>query len=232
MIKINDIPHKNIRVSFSFISLLILFGVIAFAAVVQAQETTQEPDANVSVFDELRTQREALINNETPAQTTNAPSAPQGTQIETPVQELQATLQTQSQTRIKNLAANISNRLDAYVARLDNITARLESRMMLISAEGMDISASQTHLADVQVHLEEARNKLRTIDAEVATVVGGTEARAAWQNLKAVYQAIKTDIQAAHEDTRLALSALKASFETPVVTESEETITPEEVITE
>jgi hypothetical protein len=138
------------------------------------------------------------------AQTTTSSttvSAPETTTVTTPRRPFIAepTLQRVAQTRLTNLAANMSNRMDSAVARLQNVTDRLNSRLTKMEAEGKDVSQARTELALTQSKLDEAKRSLATIDNEVNAFVGSATPRENWNNLKNTYLNTREVIVAAHQ---------------------------------
>ena len=128
-------------------------------------------------------------------------SEPETTTVTTPRRPFIAepTLQRVAQTRLTNLAANMSNRMDSAVARLQNVTDRLNSRLTKMEAEGKDISQARTELALAQSKLDEAKRSLATIDNEVNAFVGSATPRENWNNLKNTYLNTREVIVAAHQ---------------------------------
>lgn len=138
------------------------------------------------------------------AQTTTSSSPvaePETTTVTTPRRPFIAepTLQRVAQTRLMNLAANMSNRMDSAVARLQNVTGRLNSRLGKMEIEGKDVTAARTELALAQSKLDEAKRNLATIDTEVNAFVGSATPRENWNNLKNTYLNTRALIITAHQ---------------------------------
>jgi hypothetical protein len=125
------------------------------------------------------------------------------------------TLQNIAQTRLRNLAANMSNRMDSAVARLQNVTDRLQSRLSKMEGEGKDINAARSELALAQTKLDEAKRNLATIDTEVNAFVGSATPRENWNNLKNTYLTTGALIVAAHQSI---LATINLAQKTPVGT--------------
>ena len=134
------------------------------------------------------------------AQTTTPSSTP-ATTVTTPRRPFapEPTLPKIAQTRLTNLAANMSNRMDGVVSRLQNVSDRLSSRLGKMEAEGKNVSAARTELAIAQGKLDEAKRNLSTIDTEVNAFIGSATPRENWQNLKNNYLNTRTIIIAAHQ---------------------------------
>jgi hypothetical protein len=139
-------------------------------------------------------------------------------------EERRAALSAAAQTRLTNLAANVSNRMDAYVRRITNVTDRLESRAAKLEATGVDVSAARTKIADARTELEKARENLSTIDSAVAGFVGSENPRTYWQQVKTTYLAAREAIKGAHRATVETLLLLQtATAPTPTGTTTQST---------
>jgi hypothetical protein len=121
------------------------------------------------------------------------------------------TLSPLAQTRLTNLAANISNQQDALYRRLVNVTDRLHSRLEKSRNEGNNVDAAADKIIEAKTALIAAESKLRTIDADVSRFVGSTNPREEWRNLKTTYRSIHTDLGAAHKSAVEALLLLKTA---------------------
>lgn len=143
------------------------------------------------------TTTEDMPTVETPVTTTASP-APTARISLTPV----------AQTRLTNLAANISNRLDAYLRRFDNVATRLNSRMTKMEAEGKDVAAARATLASAETQLATARQTLASIDRDVAAFVGSDNPREAWARVKTTYTTSYTALAAAHADLKTVVTLL------------------------
>ena len=131
------------------------------------------------------------------------------------------TLQKVAQTRLLNLTANMSNRMDSAVARLQNVTDRLNSRLTKMEAAGKDVSAARTELGLAQSKLDEAKRSLATIDTEVNAFVGSATPRENWNNLKNTYLNTRTLIIAAHQSILATINLAQNTTEpTPEATSS------------
>ena len=151
--------------------------------------------------------------------------------------ERRAALSEVRQQRIINLAANISNRMDAAVARLFTIIDRLESRLQKLEQQGVDTAAAKSSLQEAAQSLAEAKTALADIDTAVYNATTGEEAYTAWQDLRAHYQSIATSIRSTHASLRAVIAALKTSLpdpstlrETPRNTSVEEPVTTTETL--
>lgn len=128
--------------------------------------------------------------------------------------ERHGTLSEIRQQRIINLAANISNRMDAAVDRLYAIVARLESRITKIAASGIDTSEATRNLQQAAASLATAKSLLSTIDERVSEATFSEEPLAKWSELRQYYQDIGQEVRAAHTALRATVAALKAALAT------------------
>lgn len=125
------------------------------------------------------------------------------------VEERRGALTERVQTRVRNLGANLSNRMDAIVDRFEQIMIRLESRMDKLDAAGVDTSTARAHLEDARTSLADAQAILSGIDARVEAVATSETPRTAWQDAKADYARIKELLRETHASLRSVVAALK-----------------------
>ena len=134
------------------------------------------------------------------------------------------TLRKVAQTRLLNLAANMSNRMESAVKRLQNVTDRLTSRLNKMEEQGKNVSAARSELAQAQLKLNEATQNLASIDNEVNAFVGSATPRENWQNLKNTYINTRIAIIAAHQNilatVNLAQNAIVSPFNISTSTSS------------
>jgi len=134
--------------------------------------------------------------------------------IETQIAERRAVMNERSKERITNLAANVSNRMDAAVDRLQNVIDRLDSRMEKLTAAEVDTETAAQILASAQTSLDAATAQLLTIDVEVQAAVSAEDPRAAWQDVKALYQNIREQLQTSHAEIKATVTELKQAMQT------------------
>lgn len=127
------------------------------------------------------------------------------------VDSRKAALQPIAQTRITNLAANLSNRLDASVRRLSNVAARLEQRINKMEAEGFVVTEARNSHREALAQLQVATISLQSIDAEVAAFVGSSDPRTAWVRLEIIYGTIGAQVITAHAALRESVQALESA---------------------
>jgi len=135
-----------------------------------------------------------------------------------PVDTTKVLLSPIAQTRITNLAANVSNRLDATLRRLTNVHDRINSRIDKIVLTGMNTDAATVELQIANGHLKTAKNSLTTIDRDVAAFIGSSNPRAGFSRLKATYTTIYTELTLAHSSLRRTLDSLDGTINAPVAT--------------
>lgn len=174
--------------------LSIALAIVCISMSTQALAQTSTP----TTTDEVATTTEAA--------TTSAP-LPAVTEPAIPTQVLE--LDARTQERITNLAANLSNRLDATIARLQNISVRLESRANKIASGGADVSEALNTIESARNSLQQAAQGMSTIDAQIAQVVGGDSPVEQWASAKNTYQTASVLVRAAHSDLNAAVSLLK-----------------------
>ncbi|MCU0678691.1 MAG: hypothetical protein MUF19_03885 [Candidatus Pacebacteria bacterium] len=170
----------------------------------------------------------AQESTSTPTTTPEVSATPEPVTPPTVREERRAALSAAAQARLTNLAANVSNRMDAYVRRITNVTDRLESRASKLQETGLDVSAARGKIADARAELEKARQNLATIDSAVAGFVGSENPRTYWQQVKTTYLTARDAIKGAHRatvETLLLLQTATAPAPTGTTTES----TPDDV---
>ena len=165
----------------------------------------------------ISTSIEALAQTSTPTTTDEVATTTEAVATSTPVLEVEqpatppqvVELDARTQERITNLAANLSNRLDATIARLQNISTRLESRANKIASGSADVSEALNTLRNANDSLQQAEQRMSGIDAQIAQVVGGDSPIQQWSSAKNTYQTAIMLVRAAHNDLNAAVSLLK-----------------------
>ena len=130
-------------------------------------------------------------------------------EIQTNRADRKAVLQASAQTRITNLSANLSNRMDAAVNRIQNVIDRLTSRISKLNGLGIDTNTAKDSLNKAQQEIDQAKTILSTIDDDVANFVGSEDPRANWQKLKLTFTEIRDSIKASHQSLRATVESLK-----------------------
>ena len=168
---------KGLRCSFSFISIAILLCFSCIALVANAQTTT--PATTTTVTETVT----PIV--ETPVEVVPTPPTER---------EMRGVLNSRVQERIENLAANISNRMDAAARRMNQIMKRIDSRIEKMNIENLDTREAEALLAQAQIALGNAEVQLATIDRMVIDATTSESPRIAWREVKKTYAAIKADL--------------------------------------
>jgi len=210
----------------SHLVLIILFGGAALA-LAQSEETEPAEETSTESVETTSTEettdspnelqrepenREVNQENAEARQLERQDSQTEREQAQTARQETRkAILDDQSRQRITNLAALMSNRIEAAIARMLNITKRLDSRIQKMSDQGLDVTEAKTALASAKLSLEEAGLSISTIDRQVAQAVGSENVRAAWQDVRALLIEVRDQLKTAQLELRNTVSALKSA---------------------
>lgn len=178
----------------------IFFGVALFDnSIVFAQATTTEvtsstsstieivEERNETIVDQVRIERDALIAQPT---------------------ENTALLSFTERNRIRNLAANISNRHDATIQRLSQIADRLERAQERNSGSREATNARQALVVARQA-LSTAAATLSTIDTDVHSFVYSPDPQQDWKRVKAIYTLAGQSIIDAQTALRISLNELR-----------------------
>lgn len=140
-------------------------------------------------------------------------------------------LSDRAKERIINLAANMSNRMDATVERFEQIEARVQRRMEILVAEEFDTEQAAVHFVKAQTTLEQAKQELETIDDAVIGMIGSPTPYEMWLGTRSKYRRITTDlrtVQTALIDTvQLLKTVRKVSVIEQQVDSESPTTTPE-----
>jgi hypothetical protein len=123
--------------------------------------------------------------------------------------ETTVVLSARAQERITNLAANISNRLDAIIVRLEQISARLESRLDKLQSEGKDTTPARNSLTLIQSDLANAKREMQGIDEAVLRVVGSPDPKAEWLQVRQKFVRARDHIRSAHTNLRNTVQIIK-----------------------
>lgn len=120
-------------------------------------------------------------------------------------------LSDRTRERIINLAANVSNRLEAAIARLEQIAARLEQRIDTDAQTGAETASARVALEVAQTSLAEARSIVSTIDEDVHKAVNAQRPREAWLYVHTLYTDTHEALRAAHTALRISINELRAA---------------------
>jgi hypothetical protein len=133
------------------------------------------------------------------------------TEIQTTRAENRTQLEARAQTRILNLAANMSNRMEAILTRLQNITDRIETRIVKLNELGVDTTEAGAALASAQLSIDAAMAEIANIDTEVSNAIGSEDVRTSWNEVKEIYRRIHDHILTARTELRATVAALKSA---------------------
>jgi|AntRauTorcE11897_2_1112592.scaffolds.fasta_scaffold09060_3 hypothetical protein len=193
----------------SHLILLILFGGAALALAQSEEVESEETPSSESV----ETSGENADTEETSEEQAGSDTS-QSAQGESQAERQEtrrANLDEQARQRITNLAALMSNRIEAVIARMANITSRLDSRIQKMEDRGLDVTEAQLTLDSARLSLEEAELSISNIDQLVSNTVGAEDVRVAWQEIKALFINVRDQLKTAQLELRNTVSALNSA---------------------
>lgn len=132
---------------------------------------------------------------------------------------LRKVLTSAKQTRIANLSANISNKLEATIARLETITIRIERRISKMEMEGYDVKEVKEKVSQAKVQLETASTLLKNIDTSVGEVTGSEKPNDVWKKVRETFISAHKALMTAKQNLRECVTLLRQSQ--PKTTETE-----------
>lgn len=198
-----------------FIVPTILAAVCLAAGVVPALGASTAPS------EPERPGRGPSTETSAPQTATGAPAARRVEQVERRSTERTARVETAAesrgvlserlQQRVRNLAANVSNRMEAAIERLEHIADRLDARLEKQRASGTDTTDAAASLARARTELAAARVTLAEIDAQVARALTSLTPRAEWSQVRSTYTSARTSILNSHAALRESLILAKTS---------------------
>lgn len=121
------------------------------------------------------------------------------------------TLNERAQERIVNLAANMSNRIDAVITRMQNIADRIATRIDKLTGADVDTVTATSALASAQLSIDAAREAMVGIDTEVAIAVGAADPRTSWQTVAGTYTEVRDHLKTAHAEIKASVTALQTT---------------------
>lgn len=116
------------------------------------------------------------------------------------------------QGRVLNLAANLSNRMEAAIDRLLTITNRVSTRIDKLTVLGTDTNAAVIKLNEANELLSQAKINLSNIDQLVYNATTSPEPGVGWQNVRTVYTETAKLIRQAHRTIFETIALLKESI--------------------
>lgn len=205
------------------ITHLVMLVLFAGAAMALAQESTTTPkrtpaEIEASIQDRKAQMEERKLELEQTATERQQQIQDQREEVKTNIEERRAQLEARAQARITNLAANMSNRMEAVLARLQNITDRIESRIKKLNELGVNTEEAETALASAQMSIDAALAEIDNIDEAVNSAIGSEDVKTNWIGVKETYQKIHDHILTARAELRATVAALKTA-----VADSQET---------
>jgi len=217
----------NLILKQSHVTAIILFTVVvgsSAALVASAQEnttTTSEQAVTTSL-------REAALERQESRQEERAELIENQREIQTERVETrqdlrtvrQAALSQVRQERVINLAANISNRMEAAVARLFAIIERLETRIEKQKQAGQDTAETEAKLREAAGYIASARASLVNIDTLVYNAATSERPFGNWQEVRSTYQEAARLIRTSHQTLRETIVLLKSAS----ITRTEESL--------
>lgn len=162
-----------------------------------------------SNFAVAQTTTSETLEEDSSEQATTTEKKPDSVREITP--ERQVALSAQTQKRITNLAANLSNRFDVVIERLFNVMNRMESRLNKLEENGQDVGQARNYLVTARDSLNRAKANMSNIDSQVSMMVGSTNPREEWRSLKSTYSSTRELVRSAHADMRAAILSLKTT---------------------
>ncbi len=118
---------------------------------------------------------------------------------------LEKPLSPERQQRVINLAANMSNRLDAVVARFSLIAERLDLRLTKIESTGVAMTAARNQLQTVETRLAELTTLLADIDIRVVQATTSATPYRDWLLLSERYNELARKTRQLQQDLRTVI---------------------------
>lgn len=122
-------------------------------------------------------------------------------------------LSLEKQLRVTNLAANISNRSEAYVRRLELIAVRIDSRIAKIEALGYDMGDARFYTTEARDALSDATTELRDIDLRINRLVTSENYLNDWAKLRLTFTETRAHLERAKSLLQSAIADMKLSLE-------------------
>lgn len=113
------------------------------------------------------------------------------------------------QSRIINLAANMSNRADAAIKRFDAIGTRFDSRIKKLEVEGYNMSTVWPLVQSAKEAVFSASTLVGNMDTDIFAVVESTNPKETWSTTRQNFANIKQDLLRAQDFYQKALTEMK-----------------------
>ncbi len=143
------------------------------------------------------------------------------TNLKEKVTERRSQLQEKVQLRIKNLAANVSNRMEATISRLSSISNRIESRIIKLEAEGINVTEARKSLESAKLSLATAKAEISNIDEAVNSTIGSEDIKTNWKLVREKYLKIQSHLKTAHSEFKNTITILKEAINNKNITPTE-----------
>jgi hypothetical protein len=196
--------------------LALLLSTIVYAEAVETSSTTNE---NISDTEVLNDENTSTTTGTTTSETAST-SDTVATTSESLLPSIQeshipslnnTTLSIVTQTRITNLCANISNRLDAVILRQENIANRLQTRVNKIKAQNINTNEAEEKLKLALTTIHQAKDIIKNIDHDIHQTVTATDPKNKWTNVYSTYLETDRLVKQAHVELKTVVYALKNS---------------------
>ena len=109
-----------------------------------------------------------------------------------------STLSEAEQTRVTNLAANISNKMEATVKRLVNISLRMQARNAQSEAPEVVIQEVDRQLRRINPLINEVEGITQAMDGRIDEMVHSENPAERWRNIRTLYLSGKNNLREAH----------------------------------
>jgi hypothetical protein len=172
--------------------VLFLFSIVHF---VHAQEATTSVSQEATTTLATPSAETAATTTPSASSTTLSAQAASSSSAENVTVPDGIPLTPEEQQRVINLAANISNRMDAMANRQQDILMRLQTRIQKMSQQGYDVSDTTIHINDTLRFLTNARQRLSSIDSDVQTAVTAGNPQFTWPQVVETFNDVKSILE-------------------------------------
>jgi len=127
-------------------------------------------------------------------------------------QEKQDSISNNRQIRITNLAANMSNRIEAAIERFTKISTRIETRISKLEQAGIDTTDAKQKLSVAQETLNLAQTNISTIDILVYNATTSQTPKEDWSTVKQTFLATGKLLRESQQELREVVKSLKEAI--------------------
>jgi len=196
--------------------LALLLSTIVYAEAVETSSTTNENISDTEVLNEEEISTTTSSTTPETASTSNSVATtsenlPPSTQTPNTSSSNNTALSLVTQTRITNLCANISNRLDAVILRQENIANRLQTRINKMKAQNINTNEAEEKLKLALIAINQAKYTIKNIDHDIHQTVTATDPKNKWTGVYATYFETDRLVKQAHVELKAVVSTLKNS---------------------